>query len=73
MTVHGGRGPLTVVVEIFDVVPGTRMVEFQKAKGDSVDFYQFYAAITKQARAASVHLSGNVIAGQFFLACQSLL
>ena len=40
-----GRGPLTVLVEVGDLVPGLRLVQFHRARGDSIDFFQFYGAL----------------------------
>ena len=46
MFMNAKHGPLTVVVEILEVVPGLHMVEFHKgSSGDAVDFYQYYATL----------------------------
>ena len=51
MTLAAKHGPLTVVLEILEVIPGLRMVEFHKgAQGDAVDFYQYYASLLPLVR-----------------------
>lgn len=51
MTMAAKHGPLTVVLEILEVIPGLRMVEFHKgAQGDAVDFYQYYASLLPLVR-----------------------
>lgn len=49
-----GRGPLTVLVEVGDLVPGLRLVQFHRARGDSIDFFQFYGALLPLVRSACV-------------------
>lgn len=41
----GTKGVLVVVVQLFDVLPGTCMVEMSKTKGDTLEFYQFYNSL----------------------------
>ena len=46
MTLAAKHGPLTVVLEILEVIPGLRMVEFHKGpQGDAIDFYTYYATL----------------------------
>lgn len=54
MTLAAAHGALAVVVEILEVIPGLRMVEFHKAStGDAADFYHYYATLLPLARALS--------------------
>lgn len=50
LSVAAGRGPLTVLVEVGDLVPGLRLVQFHRARGDSIDFFQFYGALLPLVR-----------------------
>lgn len=50
LAVAAGRGPLTVLAEVGDLVPGLRLVQFHRARGDSIDFFQFYGALLPLVR-----------------------
>ncbi|KAK9814362.1 hypothetical protein WJX72_004541 [[Myrmecia] bisecta] len=50
LTMPGARGPVSLAVEVFDVIPGTSLAECVKAKGDTVDFYTAYAALTEHVQ-----------------------
>jgi hypothetical protein len=39
-----------VLVEVGDLVPGLRLVQFHRARGDSIDFFQFYGALLPLVR-----------------------
>lgn len=54
-----GRGPLTVLVEVGDLVPGLRLVQFHRARGDSIDFFQFYGALLPLVGRRSLALLGS--------------
>ena len=40
--------------QVGDLVPGLRLVEFHRARGDSIDFFQFYSALLDQVRRLAV-------------------
>ena len=44
----GQTGPLSIGVEVLDVVQGIYMVEVVKGRGASPDFYAFYSQLTEQ-------------------------
>ena len=44
----GQSGPLSIGVEVLDVVQGIYMVEVVKGRGASPDFYAFYSQLTEQ-------------------------
>ena len=39
-----------MLVEVGDLVPGLRLVQFHRARGDSIDFFQFYGALLPLVR-----------------------
>ncbi|PSC71591.1 CBL-interacting kinase 32 [Micractinium conductrix] len=40
------RGTIHVLAELFEVVPGTHMVDLQKVQGDTAKFHKWYADLT---------------------------
>ncbi len=52
----GQTGPLSIGVEVLDVVQGIYMVEVVKGKGASPDFYAFYSQLTDQLQVGVWHV-----------------
>lgn len=40
------KGTMQVLVELFEVMPGTHMVDLQKVQGNTVEFHKWYADLT---------------------------
>lgn len=46
LSVPNPKGTMEVLIEVFELLPGTSMVDLQKVRGNTVEFYQWYANLT---------------------------
>eukprot|EP00899_Mesostigma_viride_P003273 jgi/Mesvir1/12947/Mv05962-RA.1 len=42
--------PLTLVAQLIEIAPNVYMVEFRKAKGDTMEYHKYYKALTKELK-----------------------
>ncbi|KAK9794300.1 hypothetical protein WJX73_001063 [Symbiochloris irregularis] len=47
ISVQGAKAPLSLSAEVLPVIPGVSMVEVTRTSGDTADFYQLFALLSK--------------------------